>query len=414
MILRTTDSVCPVCRRRIPAEYVERGDAVYMEKSCPQHGPFSTPVWRGAPSLNEWWAGWDGQADSRANCPEDCGLCAAHKNTTCCAILDVTTRCNLGCPVCFASSGAGTDMPLPEVLAALGDMYEKGIRFLHFSGGEATVRDDLPEIVAYAAKLGYEYLQLNTNGLRLAREPDYAGKLSDAGLSSVFLQFDGTDDEIYRRVRGRPLLGVKQKAIEHCDAAALGVVLVPTLIPGVNDRNIGAIAEFALERLPAVKGVHFQPVTYTGRYPEGETPRITFPEVLTALEEQTGGKIRAADFLPSACDAPMCGFHGEFRMENGVLRRLPARNGQCCGAGQRGASRNQKHVKNRWTRMKPGRYEPGSIDACLQELNDSTFCISAMAFQDLGNLDFARVMECSVHVYEKGKLIPFCVYHNLR
>ncbi len=112
-------------------------------------------------------------------------------------------------------------MPYDEVCRALESMYQQGVRFLYFSGGEPTVRDDLPDLIVYAAKMGYAYLQLNTNGLRIAQEPAYAQELCEAGLSSVFLQFDGTEDSIYCAIRGKPLMEdgrwTKKKSLTRMD-----------------------------------------------------------------------------------------------------------------------------------------------------------------------------------------------------
>lgn len=413
VVLRETMSICPVCGERLPARYVRRGEDVVLERECEKHGRFAAVTWRGAPDFSQWCTGWE-STETPPDCPTQCGLCEGHENQTCCAILDVTQRCNLNCPICFAAAGDGKDMPLAEVLAALDDMYEKGVRFLYLSGGEPTVRDDLEQITAYAIKLGYVYIQLNTNGLRLAQEPEYAKRLCEAGVSSVFLQFDGTDDAIYRTIRGCDLLEIKKQAIRNCDAAELGVVLVPTVIPGVNDQNLGQIVRFAVEQMPAVKGIHFQPVTYTGRYiVDAELDHFTLPELLAGLETQTGGLVKSENFAPSACDAPLCGFHGEFRFHNGALvaQHIPDSGGCCCSPAP--VSSNQKHVKSRWTRMKRGDYPEGSIDAFLQELNDKSFCISAMVFQDRSNLDLGRARRCSVHVYDRGRLVPFCIYHNV-
>ena len=122
----------------------------------------------------------------------------------------------------------------------LGELFAtQGAVNLQLSGGEPTAREDLPEVIEAACKAGFTFVQLNTNGLRLAGERDYAERLRSAGLASVFLQFDGVHDETYRVLRGRPLLDVKMRAIERCAAAGLAVVLVPTLVAGVNDQEVG-------------------------------------------------------------------------------------------------------------------------------------------------------------------------------
>ena len=125
--------------------------------------------------------------------------------------------------------------------------------------------DDLPEIVRLGRERGFSFFQLNTNGLRLASEPDYAAALREAGVSCAFLQFDGLRPASYEALRGRDISAEKLRAIDNCAAAGLPVVLVPTLAPGVNEDEIGGILRFALARGKALRGVHFQPVSYFGR-----------------------------------------------------------------------------------------------------------------------------------------------------
>ncbi len=185
---------------------------------------------------------------------------------------------------------------------------------VQLSGGEATLRDDLPAIIAIGRELGFPFIQLNSNGVRLAADPAYAGELKRAGLFSVFLQFDGTEDRIYRTIRGRALFEEKLQAIKHCAAAGLGVVLVPTIVPEVNTENIGAILKLALELAPGVRGVHFQPASYFGRHPAPPEAcdRFTLPDLMRAIEEQSGGLMKVEHFCPPGCEHPLCSFHGNF------------------------------------------------------------------------------------------------------
>ena len=141
----------------------------------------------------------------------------------------------------------------------------------------------------------------------------YVERLKRAGLSAVFLQFDGTTDEIYESLRVKDCW-LRKKSDRELRKIELGVVLVPTLVPGVNIENIGEIIRFAVERLPTVRGVHFQPVSYFGRYPDApeDSDRITLPEVMAEIEKQTGGKISIESFQPQMTGNPLCSFHGSF------------------------------------------------------------------------------------------------------
>lgn len=421
---RRTYSVCPVCSKKIPACQTMRDGELYLEKECPEHGFFSAVVWRGAPALDAWRGDFPAIAQGEnESCPTACGLCAEHRRGTCCVLVEITARCNLRCAHCFATDVAEAEPSLDELRLCFTNLVKAGNTFVQLSGGEPTMRDDLPQIVRLAKECGMEYVQLNSNGLRLADEPEFLDALAEAGLSFVFLQFDGLDDEIYNNLRGAPLFERKKAAIAACGERRIGVTLVPTLVPGVNTHQIWSIVEFGASLSPAVRGVHFQPVSYFGRYPK--TPdnamRITLPEVLAALDAQSGGALPAGWFRPSCCDHPQCGFHADFLALPGEALRpmhpeAPAQ--ACCGAGNEDAAlKNRHYVGQRWSRhdeLPVVSAKAGSLDDFLQKARRHIFTISAMAFQDLWTLDLERLRQCSLHVYDRGRIVPFCSYYNLR
>lgn len=307
-----TKSVCPVCLRVIDAVYTEQRmgkdneqwTGMFLNKSCPDHGFFSTLVWEDSKEAfldllekeSEGKKTAYGKKKKDKGCPYDCGLCEEHLQESCCVLLEVTNRCNLNCPVCFASASAkGTKDPsLDDIRESLQDMLQTGGPFnLQLSGGEPTVRDDLATIIRMAKQMGFQYIQLNTNGIRIALEEGYLLELKEAGLDSVFLQFDGLTDASYQYLRGRDLLEMKDMVIEICQKVQMGVVLVCTLTPDVNLDQIGPLIQFALDKLPVIRGVHFQPISYFGRLKE-EAPvhRVTIPYVLREIENQTEGLMK--------------------------------------------------------------------------------------------------------------------------
>lgn len=399
-----------------------------MEKSCAEHGSFSAVIWRGDVIPMEGWGNYQPpeNEDNTPDCPDSCGLCPGHLQNTCCVLVEVTRRCNLDCPVCFAKSGGTSqDPPLSELAHDFKELVKNGNTFVQLSGGEPTVRDDLPDIVAAARAEGCENIQLNSNGVRLGQDKGFTKALAEAGLSFVFMQFDGTEDAIYEKLRGRSLFAEKQAAIEACSDELIGVTLVPTLVPGVNDHNIGDMLKFGLERSPAVRGVHFQPVSYFGRYPgpPEDKDRITLPEVLSAIERQTGGRINILDFLPSACDHPRCGFHGDFTvLPEGLMKLTPKNQGNaCCQPDGTEHLKNREFVSRRWKRTavnSTGEYRDDDgvihLDYFLERVKTHGFTITAMAFQDAYTLDTERLRRCSLHVYKDGKTIPFCARYLTR
>ncbi|MDR3561569.1 MAG: radical SAM protein [Negativicutes bacterium] len=437
-VLATTESLCPECLSRIPAERIAVGDEVYLDKRCPEHGDFRTIIWRGQLSYKSWAIAKPPSkppvcaTDVRLGCPFDCGLCPQHRQHTCCVLLEVTQRCNLACPICFAESRGGENEPAMKrieewycMLLESGGPYN-----IQLSGGEPTLRDDLPDIIALGRSLGFAFIQLNTNGLRLANDGQYVRRLKEAGLGCVFLQFDGTSDVVYEKIRGKALLEVKKAAIAACAEQQIGVVLVPTLVPGVNTGDIGNMIEFAIERMPAVRGVHFQPVSYFGRYPKEpcNDDRVTIPEVINAIEQQTGGKMKSNHFRPPAAENAYCSFLGNFVLLDDGEFKAWTRDSQagCCQpqVATAGSKRAQAFVAKRWTapqhdstayteRMNTrNQMNVDSLDAFLDRVDNFSLCISGMAFQDAWNIDLERLRECFIHVVSPdSRIIPFCAYN---
>ena len=319
-----TKSVCPVCMKVLPAKKCIGEEGIYLTKECDLHGKFRTLIWEGSVADYLSWGRENLSAETPVNpkskekaCPNNCGLCEEHERKGCCMVLEVTKRCNLHCPVCFASAGESQEKGDPsicEIEKQFDFLMEHGGPFIiQLSGGEPTMRDDLPEIIRMGREKGFTFFQLNTNGIRLAEEEEYARKLKKAGLNTVFLQFDGVSDDVYRTLRGQDMMEVKKKAVRNCSEAELGIALVPVIAPGVNDMQAGDILKFALDHMPFVRGVHFQPISYFGRCSQ-ERPQnpITIPRMLKLIEEQTEGLMKAEDFAGGGAENPYCSFHASY------------------------------------------------------------------------------------------------------
>ena len=421
-VIRRTFSVCPVCGRRTAAVYARAGSDVYLEKQCPEHGAFSTIVWRGEPDFESWLGCAEEISAGRlGGCPDVCGLCPSHRQDTCCIVVEVTGRCNLNCGFCFAASPSVKPEPsLEELKTAFAQLVKDGRLFLQLSGGEPTVRDDLPRIVRLAVRAGFKYIQLNSNGIRLAEDEKFVQALAAAGLSFVFMQFDGTDDEVYKKLRGRSLCDLKKHAIENCAKYNLGVILVPMLVPGVNTNELWKLVKFGVSLSPVVRGVHFQPVSYFGCRAEApaDSERFTLPVLVRGLEEQSGGAIKARSLKPSRCDNPLCGFHGAFMVENGRLVSASPDGDEenRCGCGGVSAETNRNYIGARWLPPQPQHdcccgaavNDVHTFDGFLRDVQNRSFTITSMDFQDIWNLDLDRLSQCSVHVWRGGRIVPFC------
>ena len=413
MVIGKTRSICPICGNQVNAKRILRDGEIYLEKTCPNHGDFSTVIWRGPHDFRSWYGNIQPiREDENLGCPSNCGLCGEHLQKTCCVLYEITRRCNLNCSFCFANGGIDEDIPITKIKKDLEEIIKPGQTFLQLSGGEPTMRNDLPEIIAYAKELGCTYIQLNSNGIRIGEDEAFIKECARAGLSFLFMQFDGTNDEINVCLRGKPLLQYKEKAIKNCAKHNIGVILVPTLVPGVNTLDIGNIIAFAIKRVPMVRGVHFQPVSFLGRYPKApkNEDRYTLGELLSAISKQTNGSISFDNILPSHCDHPLCGFHAGFiAMEEGNLVPLTyPKNKGCCGKTT--AAQNREYIGHRWSKPSDDDIDCDSddFDVFIRQARNRAFTITAMAFQDAYNLDIERLRQCSLHVFEDGKFIPFC------
>jgi len=312
---KKTESLCPECLAVIPATLVEDAGKVVMQKACPDHGSFRDIVWSDVEMFLrvEKWAkdgvGVQNPAIEKAKqCPFDCGLCDLHLSHTGLANVDLTNRCNLRCPICFANANAAGYVFEPD--------YDTVVKMLkvvraerpvpcpavQFSGGEPTIHPRFIDIIAAARELGFAQVQAATNGIKFAESIEFCQKVSDAGLNTLYLQFDGLRPEIYKRARGRDLLDVKKKVIENFRKVThhSSIVFVPTIVKGVNDDQVWPILHYALENMDVVRGVNFQPVAFTGRCTseELEKGRYTLPDLAKDMERQSGGKIRTTDWYP--------------------------------------------------------------------------------------------------------------------
>ncbi|HPT73944.1 MAG TPA: radical SAM protein, partial [Methanomassiliicoccaceae archaeon] len=202
-LIGETESLCPECLKVIPAKKIAENDNVYLEKTCPEHGSYKVLIWRGVADYKNLSSyapvpskpGKVAVKKEDIVCPLDCGLCEEHRQHTCLVVLEVTNDCNLKCPICFAS--ANERYHFNPTMDEIRKMYQTAIDHVddpicvQLSGGEPTIRDDLPEIVRMGKEMGISFIEVNTNGYRLANDIEYLRKLKEAGVDSLYFSFDG-------------------------------------------------------------------------------------------------------------------------------------------------------------------------------------------------------------------------------
>ena len=314
-----TVSICPECKRLLPALVFEEDGKVMMEKECPEHGKFKDVVWSDVEfylNVKNWFFG-DGrgfsnpQVTSPGACPLSCGICSLHTSNTALANIDLTNRCNLRCPICFANAAVTGYLYEPsyeqivEMMRVLRERKPVPVACVQFSGGEPTIHPDFLRILETARDMGFSAVQVATNGIKLA-DLEFAQKSREAGLHSLYLQFDGLDDDVYIKTRGRRLLETKLKVIENARKTGMKVVLVPTVVNTINDDKLGEMVRFAIENVDVISGISFQPVAFTGRIDREERAklRFTLPDLAKRIEEQTGF-IKAKDWVPLCAATPI-------------------------------------------------------------------------------------------------------------
>ncbi|MDL2271066.1 radical SAM protein, partial [Methanobrevibacter sp. OttesenSCG-928-I08] len=322
--------LCPVCFKTLKAEVYEIDDEVWIKKECSEHGEFNNTYWADSKLYNDITRFEpttthieNPTINKKGACPNQCGLCEDHDTSTVLGLIDVTNRCNLKCPICFANAAVSKKVYEPsfeeirQMLRNLRNLKPNPTPAIQYAGGEPTVRKDIVELIKLAKEEGFTHTQIATNGLKLATDESLAIRLKEAGLNTVYLSFDGVTKEPYIKSRGRDLLPQKLKAIENCRKAELGIVLVPTLVKGVNDKQVGDIIKFAFDNRDIVYGVNFQPVSFAGRTPQDqvEKQRITIPDFVEDVEEQTFGHIKVEDFYPPSAVESLTRFLGALEGE---------------------------------------------------------------------------------------------------
>jgi 7,8-dihydro-6-hydroxymethylpterin dimethyltransferase len=310
----STESLCPFCRAKIPAQILIHQQQVWLRKTCPEHGA-SLCLLEADADYYLTRKQWDKpgtitapQTQTQSGCPFDCGLCPEHLQHTCVGLIEITNRCNLQCPVCYADGQRqGNDfLDLPTIAAML-DFFQAAesdaAEILQLSGGEPTLHPNILDIIALARQKNIRYVMLNTNGVRCAEDREFVKALGQfVGGFEIYLQFDSFDPRVHQQFYGQDLTTVKQRAIEHLIAERIPITLVTKVQAGVNDGELGDIVRFGLNT-PMVRGINFQPLAFLGRGgPADGVERTTLTSILRDIERQTRQIVKQSDFIPLPCD----------------------------------------------------------------------------------------------------------------
>jgi hypothetical protein len=309
-----TTSMCEACLRLVPAKIVQEAEAIYYQKRCPEHGVQKTLVsseaayWKLAREyLKPGDVPLKFHTPIERGCPYDCGLCPDHEQHSCLALIEVNEHCNLTCPTCFAGSSPQhrRQRSLAEIESMLDLLVESEGQpdLLQLSGGEPTLHPQILEILCAARARPIRHVMLNTNGIRLAQDPDFVAALAEMRRGfEVYLQFDALSKDALQAIRGADLRRVREQALANLDRHGISTTLVSVIRKGVNDREIGDVLRHA-EQWSCVRGVTFQPVQDAGRNEgwDAKANRIVLSEIRRAIIDQWG-VFGEDDLVPLPCN----------------------------------------------------------------------------------------------------------------
>lgn len=452
--LGMTHSVCETCRAVVPAKVVEQDGDVFFEKFCREHGPSRARVradvddyLRTLRYVKPAWVPRESAGNAGAPCPDGCGYCARHEQHLCMPIVEITSRCDLACPICLVDAGRPADLGLAQLARMLDALVaaERQIDVLNFSGGEPLLH---PELLALADEAlrrpEIVRVSISTNGLALLAQPDLVEQLRRRNVV-VSLQFDGFRDEAYQALRGRPLAEEKLRVLDLLGQAGISTSLTMTVAAGVNEDQIPAVVD-QLFTQPHIVSLMIQPLSFAGRARQfiGRVPRLTIPEIVGRLASAGRPEIRADDFQPLPCSHPLC-FSLAFylKLDDGSLVSLSRlvdaprwldtlANRTVFGLDEEEHERMKDMIYDLWSGPAGSAPDSEAVMKTLRRLLDEMSAerfdrrrvflsterrvksIFLHAFQDAESFDLARVRRCcNGYPQPDGTLMPACV-HNVR
>jgi uncharacterized radical SAM superfamily Fe-S cluster-containing enzyme len=330
---RTTDSLCPNCvieareaiisgKRavsdlinekvgEIKAQIIERDGEIWMIKDCPIHGHFEDMMAIDSKFLTHIEAMFPGR-DIDAHNDEKLhnhGSSTVKYGRGAVLTVDLTNRCNMMCDPCFMDAnqvGFVHELSMDEIKEILDNAITIKPRrqmSVQFSGGEPSISPHFIEAIEYSRKVGYNSVQAATNGIEFAKSKEFCREAAAAGLRYVYLQFDGIGNDANSHRQVGNLFDVKMRAINNLHEAGVEIVLVTTLVNGINNDQVGSIIRFALDNPKKIAFLSFQPVSFTGRDEEITEhrrlqQRYTLSHLAHDVKDQVGITEPTRDWFP--------------------------------------------------------------------------------------------------------------------
>jgi uncharacterized radical SAM superfamily Fe-S cluster-containing enzyme len=438
----TAISICSTCYRRAEGKIVFEDGNVFLLKRCPVHGPervlmaddidyyrLCREVFLKPPEMPTRY-----NMPVRWDCPYDCGLCNDHEQHSCLTLVEITDHCNLQCPICYASSGPSR--PLYRSLDHVERMLDAVVAneghpdVVQISGGEPTLHPDFFRILDLAKLRPIQHLMVNTNGIRIAREPGFAERLAEylPGFE-VYLQFDSFQASALQELRGADLTSVRMQAIEKLNRLGISTSLVVTLKRGLNDGEIGRIVDWAVQQ-PCVRGVVLQPIQAAGRHERFDPARdrLTLTEVRRKILEQTS-LFRPEDIIPVPCHPDSLAMAYALKTNGKMIPLTGMIDPKILIEGGRNTIvyENDDGLRTQLFRLFSTNHSPRSSASTLRELlcclpqimapaaidYSNVFRIIIMQFIDAWGFDVRSVKKTCVHIAhpDAKRIVPFDTYN---
>ena len=440
-----TQSFCHECGKLIPAKIIYQDESVYILKNCNIHGEIKE-LYEEDKSYHLRKSQYDKpgtkpktETTIKNGCPFDCGICPAHDQHSCIGLIEITSKCDLNCSVCYANSGDEHHLSLEQIEKMMKfymETEDNNAEILQISGGEPTTHPDIIDIIRIAKGIGFKYVMLNTNGVRIAQDEEFVKSISQfLGGFEIYLQFDGMNDDVYEKLRGVKLAKIKEKAIANLTKYKIPTTLVCTVEKDINDKDISEILGYAMAT-KYLRGVNFQPVAFFGRAKNRNTAdRITLSGVLKRIQKQTNGMIKSSDFIPLPCNTERVA----------ITYLLKGKGGFIPVTRDEDFANYTSYINNTFMftvedvlkNAKDSLLNPFKMCKCLDFMkvinkyvpkdfvikskeermdfvDENTFRISVSSFVDMYNFDVKSMQKECVYVITKDlKRIPFSAYNML-
>jgi uncharacterized radical SAM superfamily Fe-S cluster-containing enzyme len=370
------------------------------------------------------------------NCPfekinQDQGRFTGGQHRPLMAMVEITNRCNMRCPICFTgANSSGKDVGLDEIKIRLQKLLETaGPIPVQISGGEPTLHPQLHEVIAYARLLGFKNIELVTNGIVISRNQGYLPSLVAKGLTAVYLQFDGLSKETYIKIRGQDMSEVRLRCIDAIRKAEICCTLAVAVTKNINDHELGEIVRFAIKNIDTVRAVNFQSATrFTGRFEvDPQASGYKLSDLTRLIEEQSG--LAPGGFITDVLGHSHCNAMSLVYVIDGRLEPLfkyisktsrdnflgPDSRQTILDLFQGREKFYRKYLFHRktWKALFEAIAIFGKHPTLQSVMNSDHILLFAKSFMESSTLDVDRLNKCCYGIAVTDGVYSFCAYNNL-